>query len=220
MIPMLGCSITRLMVVDDHGIVREGLAALFDRDQSLRVVGSAATGEQAIETARQLTPDVIIMDLVLPDLSGLDASRQILADAPETLIIALSGRHSAEQVYGAFRVGLRGYVVKAAALAELILAVNTVRSGKLYVSPSITDLFADGVPAVPLPKTPYERLSEREREVLQGIVAGSSSAKIAEHLALSAKTVDTYRCRLMAKLGVSNRWELVRLVMENELTVV
>jgi DNA-binding NarL/FixJ family response regulator len=220
MIPILGCSTTRLMVVDDHGIVREGLSALFDRDQSLRVVGSAATGEQAIETARQLTPDVIIMDLVLPDLNGLDASRQILADAPETLIIALSGRHSAEQVYGAFRAGLRGYVVKAAALAELILAVNTVRAGKLYVSPSITDLFADGVPAVPLPKTSYERLSVREREVLRDIVAGSSSADIAERLSLSPKTVDTYRCRLMAKLGVSNRWELVRLVMENELTAV
>lgn len=220
MIPTLGRSTTRLMVVDDHGIVREGLAALFERDDSLQVVGSAATGEEAIASARQLTPDVVIMDLVLPDLSGLEASKKILADAPETLIIALSGRHSAEQVYGAFRAGLRGYVVKAAALAELILAVNTVCAGRPYVSPSITDLFADGVPAAPLPKTPYERLSIREREVLQGIVAGSSSADIAEQLSLSPKTVDTYRCRLMVKLGVSNRWELVRLVVENELTTV
>jgi two-component system response regulator NreC len=88
------------------------------------------------------------------------------------------------------------------------------------VSPSITDLFADGGPAAPLPKTPYERLSVREREVLRGIVAGSTSAEIAEHLSLSPKTVDTYRCRLMVKLGVSNRWELVRLVVENELTTV
>lgn len=220
MIPRLGRSTTRLLVVDDHGIVREGLSALFDRDHSLQVVGSAATGEQAIATARHLRPDVIIMDLVLPDRNGLDASRQILAEAPETHIIALSGRHSAEQVYGAFRAGLRGYVVKAAALAELILAVNTVCTGKLYVSPSITALFADGVPTAALPKTPYERLSIREREVLHRIVAGSSSADIAEHLSLSPKTIDTYRCRLMVKLGVSNRWELVRLVVENELTSV
>lgn len=216
----LGRSTTRLLVVDDHGIVREGLLALFDRDRALRVVGSAATGEQAIETARHLKPDVVIMDLVLPDRNGLDASRQILAEAPKTRIIALSGRHSAEQVYGAFRAGLRGYVVKAAALAELILAVNTVCAGGLYVSPSITDLFTDGVPAIPLPKTPYERLSVREREVLRRIVAGSSSADIAGELSLSPKTVDTYRGRLMVKLGVSNRWELVRLVVENELTSV
>jgi DNA-binding NarL/FixJ family response regulator len=209
-------STTRLLVVDDHGIVREGLLALFEKEQELQAVGSASTGQEALALARYLRPDVIIMDLMLPDLNGIEASRDILAQTPRTRIIALSGRKNPEQVYSAFRAGVRGYVVKAAALSELILAVKTVQAGELYVSPSIASLFPGGLPTAPLPKTPYERLSAREREVLRRIVAGSSSADIAEELSLSRKTVDTYRGRLMLKLGVSNRWELVRLVMEND----
>ena len=214
--PTFGFSTTRLLVVDDHGIVREGLLALFEREQDLQAVGSASTGKEALALARYVRPDVIIMDLMLPDLNGIEASRDILAQAPGTCIIALSGRKNPEQVYSAFRAGVRGYVVKAAALSELVLAVKAVRAGELYVSPSIACLFPGGVPAMPLPKTPYERLSAREREVLRRIVAGCSSADIAEELSLSRQTIDTYRGRLMLKLGVSNRWELVRLVMEND----
>lgn len=214
--PTFGFCTTRLLVVDDHDIVREGLLALFEKEHDLQAVGSASTGQEALALARYLGPDVIIMDMMLPDLNGIEASRDILAQAPRTRIIALSGRKNPEQVYSAFRAGVRGYVVKAAALSELIFAVKTVQAGELYVSPSIACLFPDGVPAAPLPKTPYERLSAREREVLRRIVAGSSSADIAEELSLSRKTVDTYRCRLMLKLGVSNRWELIRLVMEND----
>jgi DNA-binding NarL/FixJ family response regulator len=214
--PTFGFSTTRLLVVDDHGIVREGLLALFEKERDLQAVGSASTGKEALALARYLRPDVIIMDLMLPDQNGIEASRDILAQAPRTRIIALSGRKNPEQVYSAFRAGVRAYVVKAAALSELTLAVKTVQAGELYVSPSIACLFPGGVPATPLPKTPYERLSAREREVLRRIVAGLSSADIAEELSLSRKTVDTYRCRLMVKLGVSNRWELVRLVMEND----
>jgi DNA-binding NarL/FixJ family response regulator len=214
--PSFGFSTTRLLVVDDHGIVREGLLALFEKEPELQAVGSASTGKEALALAPYLRPDVVIMDLMLPDLNGIEVSRDILARAPETCIIALSGRKNTEQVYSAFRVGVRGYVVKAAALSELVQAVRTVRAGELYVSPSISGLFPGGVPAMPLPKTPYERLSAREREVLRRIVAGSSSADIAEELSLSRQTIDTYRGRLMLKLGVSNRWELVRLVMEND----
>jgi NarL family two-component system response regulator LiaR len=214
--PTFGFSTTRLLVVDDHGIVREGLLALFEKEHDLHAVGSASTATEALSLARYLKPDVVIMDLMLPDLNGIEASREILAEAPRTRIIALSGRKNPEQVYGAFRAGVRGYVVKAAALSELILAVKSVRVGDLYVSPSIACLFPGGMPVAPLPKTPYERLSGREREVLRRIVAGSSSIHIAEELSLSRKTVDTYRGRLMLKLGVSNRWELVRMVMEND----
>ena len=212
----LGFSTTRLLVVDDHGIVREGLLALFEKEQDLQAVGSASTGGEALTLARYLRPDVIIMDLMLPDMNGIEASRDILAQAPGTRIIALSGRKNPEQVYSAFRAGVGGYVVKAAALSELVLAVKTVRAGESYVSPSIACLFPGGVPATPLPQTPYERLSARERQVLRRVVAGWSSVDIAEELSLSRKTVDTYRGRLMQKLGVANRWELVRLVMEND----
>jgi DNA-binding NarL/FixJ family response regulator len=204
------------LVVDDHGIVREGLLAMFEKEHDLQAVGSASTGEEALTMARRLRPDVIIMDLMLPDMNGIDASRDILAQAPETRIIALSGKKDPEHVYGAFRAGVGGYVVKAAALSELILAVKAVRAGESYVSPSIACLFPGGVPAAPLPRTPYERLSGRERDVLRRVVAGRSSADIAQELSLSRKTVDTYRGRLMQKLGVSNRWELLRLVMEND----
>jgi len=208
----------RLLLIDDHAIVREGITALLERDNELLIVGSVATGEEAIVAARDLRPDVVIMDLVLPDLSGIEATRQILADSPDSRVIALSAREGTEHVYQALRAGVRGYVVKASALAELVLAVKTVSAGRSYLSPSIAGLFPAGIAAAEIPKSPYERLSTRERDVLRRIVAGASSADIAQHLSLSRKTVDTYRGRLMVKLGVPNRSALIRLAIENELT--
>jgi len=205
---------TRILIVDDHGIVREGLFALLEKCRDLQVVGSAATGAEAIVAARHLRPDVIIMDLVLPDLNGIDATQRILEESPEVRVIVLSARQSSEHVHRALRVGVRGYVVKAAAGSDLIHAIRRVRAGAKYVSPAVSCLLA--VPNAP--KSPYERLSGREREVLKRIVAGASSAAIAQHLSLSRKTVDTYRGRLMVKLGVANRSALIRLAIENELT--
>jgi DNA-binding NarL/FixJ family response regulator len=206
----------RIVVVDDHGIVREGLMALLDRQEDMQVVGSAATGKEAILAAEHLKPDVIIMDLVLPDLNGIDATQRILKTRPLTLVIVLSASHTLEHIYRAFRAGVRGYVVKDAMGAELVQAVRCVTSGKQFLSARITPL-PDELLQNRLTKTPIERLSAREREVLHHLVAGSTSATIAKQLSLSRKTVDTYRGRLMVKLGVNNRTALIRFAIENEL---
>jgi DNA-binding NarL/FixJ family response regulator len=209
----------RVVVVDDHSVVREGLAVLLERDRGVKVVGSAATGEEAILAAHRLEPDVIIMDLVLPTLNGIDATRRIVSELPRTRIIALSAHHSSEHVYRALRAGARGYVLKTAAAAELLSAIKAVTAGELYVSPAITALFADGVLGTSIPASPFDRLSVRERDVLRCIVAGATSSDIAQHLSLSRKTVDTYRGRMMVKLGVANRSELIRCALEYELPI-
>jgi DNA-binding NarL/FixJ family response regulator len=207
----------RIVVVDDHGIVREGLMALLDRQDGMTVVGSAATGRAAILAAERLKPDVIIMDLVLPDLNGIDATQRIMQTRPLTHVIALSASHTIEHVYRAFRAGARGYVVKDAKGAELVQAVRSVSAGRQFLSARITPLPDDDLLQNRLTKTPIERLSAREREVLRHLVAGATSAIIAKQLSLSRKTVDTYRGRLMVKLGVTNRTALIRFAIENEL---
>jgi DNA-binding NarL/FixJ family response regulator len=207
----------KILLVDDHGLLREALIILLEREDGMKVVGSAGTGEEAVLAARRLRPDLIVMDLVLPDLNGIDATRRILGEFPLMRIIVLSACHTPEHVRRALHAGALGYVVKAASGAELIRAVKAVSGGHKFVSPTITPLFPDGVLDISLAKSSFERLSKREREVLRRIVAGLSSADIAQQLGLSPKTVDTYRGRLMVKLGVSNRSALIRLVIEHEL---
>jgi DNA-binding NarL/FixJ family response regulator len=157
------------------------------------------------------------MDLVLPDLNGIDATQLILAENPSTRVIALSACHSAEHVHRALRAGAHGYALKDAAARELVLAVKTVVAGRQYLSPAIAAAMAPGLSTESLRKSPIERLSLRERQVLRRIVDGATSAAIAEHLSLSRKTVDTYRGRLMVKLGVDNRSALIRCAIEHEL---
>jgi DNA-binding NarL/FixJ family response regulator len=204
-----------VLVVDDHGIVREGLSALLKRQSDLQVLGSAISGAEAIVAAHRLRPSIIIMDLFLPDMSGIDATKRILAVLPLTRVIMFSARHTIEHVYGALRAGALGYVVKDAPAEELLQAVRSVRDGKRYLSPQVAPMVGDGT-CYSLPKSPLERLSMRERDVLHRIVAGGSSAAIGQHMSLSPKTIDTYRGRLMTKLGVRNRSELIRFVIENE----
>jgi DNA-binding NarL/FixJ family response regulator len=207
-----------ILVVDDHGIVREGLIAMLKRQSGIQVLGSAISGAEAIVAAQRLKPAIIIMDLVLPDMSGIDATERILKCLPLTRVIMLSARHTIEHVYRALRAGAVGYVAKDAPAEELVQAVLTVREGKRYLSPRVSRSLDDGATCYSMPKSPLERLSMRERDVLHRIVAGGSSAAIGQHLSLSPKTIDTYRGRLMAKLGVCNRSELIRFVIENEFT--
>jgi DNA-binding NarL/FixJ family response regulator len=205
-----------LLVVDDHGIVREGLMAMLKQQRGMQVLGSANTGEEAISAAQRLKPVIVIMDLLLPDMSGIEATERILAALPLTRIIMLSARHTTEHVYRALRAGAYGYVVKSAAAEELVRAVLTVRDGRQYLSPEVLPAAIGDADCYTQPKSPLERLSTRERDVLGRIVAGASSAAIAQHLSLSPKTIDTYRGRVMAKLGVRNRSALIRFAIENE----
>jgi DNA-binding NarL/FixJ family response regulator len=201
--------------VDDHGIVREGISDLLTRQHGFDVVGLAATGEQAVVIAQRLKPDVIVMDLVLPALNGIDATIRILTCLPETKVIVLSACTTSEHIYSAFRAGALGYVSKDAVGSELLCAVKTVMSGQKYLGPSLTAAYSSGRPNEPRTKSPLERLSGREREVLHRTVEGYSSVQIALQLSLSPKTVDTYRSRLMHKLGVSNRSSLIRFAIQH-----
>ena len=213
----MAAPLTRILIVDDHSIVRDGLAVLIEREPGMKVVGFAGSGEEAVTVTRRLKPELIIMDLMLPALNGIDATQRIISDFPRIRIIALSACHTNEQVCRMLRAGALGFVLKTAAATELLRAVQVVSAGKQYISPAITASFADGALSMPIPKSPFERLSSRERKVVQLIVAGSTSSDIALHLSLSRKTVDTYRGRIMVKLGVPNRSALIRFALEYEL---
>ena len=207
----------RILVVDDHGIVREALAILIERQGGMSVVGSVATGAEAVSAALRLKPDLILMDLMLRDMNGTDAMRRILTLRPMTEFIVLSACRTTEHVCRALRAGARGYVVKEAAGAEIVKAITTVMSGEQFLSPGITPLLLGNLLSGETVKSPMESLSMRESQVLKRLVAGASSADIAANLSLSRKTVDTYRGRLMTKLGVGNRSALIRLAIEYEL---
>jgi DNA-binding NarL/FixJ family response regulator len=204
----------RALVVDDHDVVREGLTLILERDCGVQVVGGASDGEEAVLATQRLRPDLIVMDLILPVSSGIDATRRVVREFPHAHIIVVSACQAPEHVFNALHAGARGYVPKASAAAELRDAVKAVMGGGRYVSVSITALYSGGGLATSFPPSPLERLSTREREVLGHIVAGSSSSAIASALSLSRKTVDTYRARMMLKLEVANRSALIRLALK------
>jgi DNA-binding NarL/FixJ family response regulator len=208
--PHSAVSPIRIVVVDDHGIVRDGLCVLLDGHFHMNVVGSVANGREAVIAAGQLRPDVIVMDLVLPELSGIDATLRILAALPLTRIVILSACDTSEHVFRALRAGARGYVLKESASAELVQAVLAVVAGERYLSPRITGVVIDSLLTDVASSSPIESLSAREREVMHLTVSGASSAEIGAKLSLSPKTVDTYRSRVMGKLGVPDLAGLIR----------
>jgi DNA-binding NarL/FixJ family response regulator len=210
----------RILVVDDHSIVRSGLAVLLDREDGMKVVGSAATGEEAVQAARRLEPDLIIMDLALPTLNGIDATKLILGEFPQIRIIALSASRRPGHVCRALGAGAHGYVLKHAPGEEIVRAVKAVIAGGRHVSPEIAHLLPGDAYISVAQHSPFEGLSRREHDVLRRIVSGSTSAEIAKCLSLSPKTIETYRARLMVKLGVDTRAALIHLALEYELPVV
>jgi DNA-binding NarL/FixJ family response regulator len=211
----------RILVVDDHGIVRDGVSAVLERHPDLKVVESVGTGKDAVSAATRLVPEVVVMDLMLPELSGVDATERILALLPRTRIVILSVCHTSEHIFRALRAGAHGYVVKEAVGADLVRAVLAVMAGERFLSSQITDAVIGGaLNNSGGAQSPLERLSRREREVLHLTVAGSSSAEIAIRLSLSRKTVDTYRSRVMEKLGVADLTALIHFAIEHALTPV
>lgn len=205
----------RVVIADDHAVMREGLAALL-ASAGIEVIGTAANGREAVRIARDLTPDVVVMDISMPDLNGVEAAREIRARAPSVRIVMLSMHSSREHVHQALAAGAEGYVLKEAAGTEVVTAVRTVAAGRRYLSPAIESamLEAGGTAA----RGPLESLSARERQVLQLVVEGKSSAEIARTVHLSPKTVETYRSRLMKKLGVAEVTALVKFAVQHGLT--
>jgi DNA-binding NarL/FixJ family response regulator len=210
----------RVMIVDGHGILRDGLSLLLERHDRLKVVGTATNGREAVALTLLHKPDVVVMDLVLPELSGIDATLRILDALPQTRVVILSACDTSEHVFRALRAGARGYVLKESAGAELVRAILAVCMGERYLGSRITGIVIDGLLSNSTASSPLERLSAREREVLHLTVAGSSSAAIAQQLSLSRKTVDTYRSRIMTKLCVTDLTSLIHFAVAHAMTPV
>jgi DNA-binding NarL/FixJ family response regulator len=204
-----------ILVADAQGILRDCLAAMLDRQPGMKVVGTAATGLDAVDAALRLQPHVITTDLVLPALNGIDVTTRILDALASTRVVILSACHTSEHVFRALRAGAHGYVLKEATAAEVVRAILSVLSGQRYLSPTIDKIRLDELLAKPNPLSPLESLSYRERQVMHLTVSGKSSAETGRILCLSQKTVDTYRSRLMAKLGVSSLTGLVHFAIAN-----
>jgi DNA-binding NarL/FixJ family response regulator len=196
----------RVLVADDHTIVRQGLRALLDGQPDLQVVAEARDGRDAVRLAVELQPDVVVMDLAMPGLNGVDATRRLAREAPAARVVVLSMHASAEYVRPAIAAGARGYLIKGSDLADLVAAIREVAAGKAFVSPEAASVLVDAAG----PRGGSAELTGREREVLQLVGEGHSSAAIGEILGVSVKTVEGHRQRLMSKLGAGNVAGLVR----------
>lgn len=203
----------RVLLAEDHTIVRKGLRALLEGVASIEVVGEAADGREALAQVEQSPADVVLMDLTMPGLSGLEATRQIKERFPQVRVLVLTMHADEEYIFQVLRAGASGYLVKQAAPEELVAAIHAVYQGASFLSPTISKRVIDeyvrraeeGVVT-----DPYDKLTPREREVLQLIAEGHSNREIAEQLTISIKTVESHRAHLMEKLDLHNTAELTR----------
>lgn len=203
-----------VLVVDEHSIVRQSLCATLDECPDLQASATAATGAQALEMAARTSPDVVVLDYALHDLSGVDVAAEILCEQPQIRIVMLSMCQAPESVVRALRAGAHAYVLKQSASTELAPAVMATLQGERYLSPPIAEVLQVSVAGAGT-RNPIEHLSAREREVLQFTVTGATSAQIARKLALSPKTVETYRSRIREKLGVADHAGLIRFALQH-----
>jgi DNA-binding NarL/FixJ family response regulator len=203
----------RILIADDHGVVAEGLKHLVEAQSDMQVVSLAVDGREAVRQARDLQPDVVLMDLSMPELNGADATRAILERDPKCRVIVLSMYAEREYVRRALKAGAAGYVVKRSAAKEVVDAIRAVHAGQRYLSPRVADVVLDDY-AGDGGDDLLAKLSQREREVLQLLAEGHTGAQIAERLSLSQKTVETYRARLVEKLGIRDVAGLVRFAIQ------
>jgi DNA-binding NarL/FixJ family response regulator len=211
----------RLLIVDDHAILRQALRQLLEQHTELEIVGDASNGREAVASVEKLMPDVVLMDMVMPGLSGLEATRQVRKRFPKTRVLILTGYMEDEQIVAALRAGASGYVVKRSDTQELLLGIQSVHRGNTYFSAAISDGDAvnqymwqakkeDG-------RTGYDLLTSREREVLQLIAEGFSNQRIAQELFISVKTVEAHKAHIMSKLHARNRTDLIRYALRKGL---
>jgi DNA-binding NarL/FixJ family response regulator len=203
----------RVLLAEDHTIVRKGLRALLDDEAEIEVVGEAEDGRDAVQQVVQLHPDVVLMDITMPLLNGVEATRQIKAQHPEVQVLGLTRHENEEYIYQLLRAGAAGYVVKQAAPAELVEAIRAVTQGETYLSPSINPSVVEAYirqAKEMVKKDPDERLTPREREVLQLVAEGRTNREIAQVLSISVKTVEHHRANLMSKLELYSAAELTQ----------
>ena len=202
----------RVLVVDDHTIVRDGICSLLALAGDIEVVGEAANGSEALKMVKELEPNVVLMDIAMPIMGGLEATRRIRKEFPTTKVLVLTQYDDREYVFPVIEAGASGFISKVAASSELTSGIRAVYQGDSYLSPSVTKLLVeehqrgDGR----VSHDPYEQLTDRERDVLKLVVEGYTTQEIADMLVVSPKTVEGHRTNLMAKLGIHNRTELVK----------
>ncbi len=210
----------RILLADDHAIIRQGLCSLLEKQPDIEVVGAAENGRKALELVRELAPDIVIMDISMPNLNGIDATRKIVDELGGTKVIALSIHSSRRFVTEMLKAGASGYLLKECLFDELIEAIRTVLSGGVYLSPRITGVVVDDY--VKRLTTKYEPeappLTEREREVLQLMAEGRSTKQIALQLHVSTKTIESNRRNVMDKLGIHSVAELTKYAVREGLT--
>ena len=207
-----------VFLADDHAVVREGLRLVLQAHPDIRVLGEASDGRGAVCEVRRLLPDVVIMDIAMPQSNGIEATRRLRELVPSAKVVILSMHSTTEHIFRALRAGARGYLLKESAGAEVVAAVRAVHAGGRYLSQAIAAHVVDDYLREGQPASPLQALSRRELEVVQLVVEGRTSAEIAALLSLSPKTVETYRSRLMQKLGVKDVPSLVKFAIQHGLT--
>jgi DNA-binding NarL/FixJ family response regulator len=208
----------RVLLVDDHAVLRAGIRVLLEMQPDIEVVGEAEEGWQAVERVRELHPDIILMDIGMPGLDGMAATREILASNPRTRVLFLTQHENKEYILPALKLGAAGYVLKRAEGDELITAIRTVYSGGTFLDPNIAGAIVSEIGREEKGSIdPLNSLSEREREILIRLARGETYQQIANTLFISPKTVDFHRSNLMRKLGLTNRSDLIRFAIQRGL---
>jgi len=202
----------RVLVVDDHTIVRDGICALLALTGDMEVVGEAANGSEALKIVKELEPDVALMDIAMPIMGGLEATRRICKEFPRTRVLVLTQYDDKEYVFPVIEAGACGFISKAAASSELASGIRSVYHGDSYLSPSVARLLVEDYQhrGGRVGHDPYEQLTDRERDVLKLVAEGHTTQEIADMLVVTSKTVEGHRTNLMAKLGIHNRVDLVK----------
>lgn len=211
----------KVLLVDDHRLVREGLRSLLAAYDHIKIVGEAADGREAVRLVASLRPDVVVMDIAMEGLNGIEATRQIVDVWPNCRVVILSMHATAEYIHNSFQAGATGYLLKESAGQEVVEAINVVARGRKYLSHRLSEtLVEELIYDEKRIKSggPIQSLSPREREIVQMVVEGKSSSEVADTLFLSVKTVETYRSRLMKKLGTPNVPALVKFAIKHGIT--
>lgn len=210
-----------IFIADDHAVVRDGLQTMLEAQGDLKVIGHAANGHEAVSQITQLCPDIAIVDLAMPELNGIDVTKEVIKASPSIGVIILSMYSTREYILQSLRAGALGYVLKESAGVEVVRAVRAVHAGHRYLSEKILDRVVEeylSQSATIRVKSPLERLSLREREVLQLVVEGKSSAEMSRLIGISPKTIDTHRSRLMKKLEIRNIGDLIKFGLRHGFT--
>jgi two-component system, NarL family, response regulator NreC len=208
---------TTVLVCDDHAVFREGVKQILSSQSDIDVVGEAGNGLEAVQLARRLRPEVVLMDIAMPLLRGFDATERIKRYCPETKVLIFSIYEDDDMVARCLAAGASGYVLKDTPPLQLIYAIQAVRKGEKYMSPKVLKSFVTQHVNRATAATPYDLLSDREREVLVMLAEGKSLKEVAEHLTLSVKTVDAHKCSIMRKLEIHSRSDLIRYAIRTHL---